>query len=176
MSGGWRVRLSSQGSLLAVFLLCGLWHGATWVFVAWGGLHGLYIVSYEVWHHWRGQRPGSAEARPGRAGVVSAWLITQGALLLSWVLFRASTFGGFVGYLDGLAGRAGPMTVTLSALTLAAFAAFVIDHVAGWVMEHHPAIRTSIPVYARAIYYVALMLFLFHARPERVSPFIYFQF
>jgi D-alanyl-lipoteichoic acid acyltransferase DltB (MBOAT superfamily) len=38
-------------SLLALFLISGLWHGANWSFVIWGGLHGLMFVVHNYWHH-----------------------------------------------------------------------------------------------------------------------------
>ncbi len=176
MSGGWRVRLRSQRSLLIVFLLCGLWHGATWVFVAWGCLHGFYIVTYEVWRHRRSRRSGEHDGPGNWVGIASAWLITQGALLLSWILFRAGTFGGFRSFAGGLVGSGGAERIYLSPLCLLALAAFVVDHVAGWLLEHRPDVGDAVPVFAKAAFYVMLLLFLFQARPEQAGQFIYFRF
>jgi D-alanyl-lipoteichoic acid acyltransferase DltB (MBOAT superfamily) len=39
-------------NLMIVMLLGGLWHGAGWTFVLWGGLHGLYLLINHVWRHW----------------------------------------------------------------------------------------------------------------------------
>ena len=68
-------------NLMIVMLLGGLWHGAGWTFVIWGGLHGLYLV---INHRWR--------ARMGarRMPLVPARLLTFLAVLFAWVVFRAA--------------------------------------------------------------------------------------
>ena len=75
-------------NLLVVMLLGGLWHGANWTFVAWGGLHGLMLC---VNHAWR--TLGAAKFRavewslPRKIGV----MITFVAVTLAWVAFRSET-------------------------------------------------------------------------------------
>jgi alginate O-acetyltransferase complex protein AlgI len=67
-------------NLVTVFLLCGLWHGASWTFVLWGGLHGVFLVL---------ERAGLGARLAALPGVVQrsyALLI----VLLGWVLFRAT--------------------------------------------------------------------------------------
>jgi len=52
--GGSRVpRLRFYYNLLVVFLISGLWHGANWTFVIWGGVHGLYLVASSMTRKWR---------------------------------------------------------------------------------------------------------------------------
>jgi D-alanyl-lipoteichoic acid acyltransferase DltB (MBOAT superfamily) len=68
-------------NLMIVMLLGGLWHGAGWTFVVWGGLHGLYLVSN---HLWRGRL--GARHMP----VALARLLTFLAVLFAWVVFRAA--------------------------------------------------------------------------------------
>ena len=77
-------------NLLATMLIGGLWHGAAWTFVAWGGLHGCYLVFNHGWHglrHRLGWKPG-AGAGPPWAGR----LLTFGVVLMTWVFFRAESF------------------------------------------------------------------------------------
>ena len=173
--GGLVVRLRSLGALFLVFLLCGLWHGAAWTFVAWGALHGTCIVTYEIWHRWREAR-ASGPAVPRWVGVGAAWLTTQAVLALSWALFRAGTFGAFVTYLRGLFLGTGTGTLTLPPLVWVALLALPVDHFAGWLLEHQPRIRQRIPATAQALVYTAMIVFLFHARLEQPDPFIYFRF
>ena len=45
-------------NLMVTMLLGGLWHGAGWNFLVWGGLHGVYLSINHVWREWRGG-PGS---------------------------------------------------------------------------------------------------------------------
>ncbi|HET7834010.1 MAG TPA: MBOAT family protein, partial [Gallionella sp.] len=72
--------------------LGGLWHGAGWTFVIWGGLHGIYLVINHAWHSLRrmvGQDPNVPLARPVHALSV---VFTFFAVTLAWVFFRASDF------------------------------------------------------------------------------------
>jgi len=77
-------------NLMVTMLLGGLWHGASWTFVAWGGLHGLYLVAHHSF--------GNVFTRylacflPRTATVLIAWLITMLAVIVAWVFFRAVNF------------------------------------------------------------------------------------
>ncbi|WP_326540109.1 MBOAT family O-acyltransferase [Pseudorhodoferax sp.] len=80
-------------NLSITMLLGGLWHGASWSFVIWGGLHGLYLM---VNH---GFRALLGDARRDRLEAVAAyrwasWGLTLLAVVLAWVFFRAETLGG----------------------------------------------------------------------------------
>ncbi len=71
-------------NLMITMLLGGLWHGAGWTFVLWGGLHGTYLV---INHLWR-QSP-LAWITQTILGKFAAYGITFIAVVLAWVLFRA---------------------------------------------------------------------------------------
>jgi alginate O-acetyltransferase complex protein AlgI len=68
-------------NLLITMLLGGLWHGAGWTFVVWGGLHGMYLVIHHQWRQLNLKIPS-----------ILSWLITLLAVVFSWVLFRANNF------------------------------------------------------------------------------------
>jgi D-alanyl-lipoteichoic acid acyltransferase DltB (MBOAT superfamily) len=89
-------------NLLVTMLLGGLWHGAGWNFLVWGGLHGVYLC---VNHLWRAWRSGKADASPtGLAAKGVCWAITFFAVVLGWVFFRARTADGAWQMLGGLFG------------------------------------------------------------------------
>lgn len=67
-------------NLMVVFLVSGLWHGAGWLFVLWGGLHGLMSVLYRLF-----RRPYD------RLHPALRWLITFLFVTVAWVFFRAET-------------------------------------------------------------------------------------
>lgn len=73
-------------NLLITMLLGGLWHGAGWTFVLWGGLHGCYLVVNHIWRKWRASR-GHIHGTP--FGQFFAWLLTMLAVIVAWVPFRA---------------------------------------------------------------------------------------
>lgn len=93
--GGSRVAPArAYGNLLAVFLISGLWHGANWTFLVWGGLHGVYLV-LSTWA--RPARDKLAQftglaARPAlRRGV--GVVVTFALVAYAWIFFRANTLG-----------------------------------------------------------------------------------
>jgi len=88
-------------NLMLTMLLGGLWHGAGWNFLIWGGLHGLYLV---VNHLWRGEKVKSAPTLSGR---VACWALTFVAVVVAWVFFRARTLIGARQMLIGLLGLEG---------------------------------------------------------------------
>ena len=87
-------------------LLGGLWHGAGWTFVIWGGLHGLYLVINHAWHGLRRQL-GHDLARSTFAGRVLARSITFLAVVVAWVYFRAEDFDAANRILAGMIGLNG---------------------------------------------------------------------
>lgn len=83
------IRAASAGSYLAAivtYVLCGLWHGAGWTFVIWGGLHALYLV-FERWSGWNHRLLRLPLGR------VWAWGVTLLLVSLAWVFFRAESTG-----------------------------------------------------------------------------------
>jgi alginate O-acetyltransferase complex protein AlgI len=77
-------------------LLGGLWHGAGWTFVFWGGLHGVYL---SINHWWRKQTISMPK--------LLAWMITFLAVVASWVLFRAHNIHDGMEILQTMAGIKG---------------------------------------------------------------------
>jgi D-alanyl-lipoteichoic acid acyltransferase DltB (MBOAT superfamily) len=90
-------------NLFLTMLLGGLWHGAAWTFVAWGALHGAYLAANHLWRALR-ERLCIAPGGLGLPGRIAATAVTFLAVVVGWVLFRAT---GFVAALRILAGMAG---------------------------------------------------------------------
>jgi alginate O-acetyltransferase complex protein AlgI len=86
--------------LVIVMFLGGLWHGAAWTFVAWGLLHGLYLVLERVLAFvFKGA--GVFDTTPGR---LLLGLLTFAAVCLGWVFFRAQDFGSAARLLHSMFG------------------------------------------------------------------------
>ena len=88
-------------NIMLTMLIGGLWHGANWTFVAWGGLHGIFLL---VNHAWRGLR-GERETTLFRQW--SARVFTFLLVVLAWVFFRAESFDAARRIFDGMRGRHG---------------------------------------------------------------------
>jgi alginate O-acetyltransferase complex protein AlgI len=78
-------------NLLVTMLLGGLWHGAGWNFIIWGGLHGIYLCINHLWQRWRGD---GARASAGLPAKILSWAVTFFAVVVAWVFFRARTAAG----------------------------------------------------------------------------------
>ena len=79
-------------NLMLTMLLGGLWHGAGWNFLIWGGLHGLYLGINHLWQKLR--RAAVKAPAPGRVAAVVSWTVTFFAVVAAWVFFRARTAAG----------------------------------------------------------------------------------
>jgi alginate O-acetyltransferase complex protein AlgI len=99
--GGNRRGVGRQyANLLATMLLAGLWHGAAWTFVLWGGLHGAYL---SVNHMIRRLSKRLAVQVPPWLG----WAATFTCVNVAWVFFRAQSVGRAVDIVRGMAGLNG---------------------------------------------------------------------
>lgn len=77
-------------NILVVFMVCGLWHGANWTFVIWGGLHGLYIVSGRFTKPYRDRAADAIGLnRVPVARHAIQMLITFSLVSFAWLFFRA---------------------------------------------------------------------------------------
>ena len=90
----WRNRLN----LITVFFLCGLWHGASWTFVAWGFYHGFFLVLERT----------KIGAVPDKIPRPLRHTYAIFAVMMGWVLFRANSFPEATNYFRALFGHAQP--------------------------------------------------------------------
>jgi len=93
LGGNRRGAVRTYVNLMLTMLLGGLWHGASWNFVIWGGLHGVALAAHKFW------LVGTDSATERLSGVPKllweTWSrgLTLGVVLLGWIVFRARTFG-----------------------------------------------------------------------------------
>jgi alginate O-acetyltransferase complex protein AlgI len=100
LGGNRRGEARRYANLLTTMILGGLWHGASWSFVIWGTLHGVYLVLQQLWSRWAGQSLVSSAAQKANARISGSaarffsWLLTMLCVVIAWVLFRATTLDG----------------------------------------------------------------------------------
>jgi D-alanyl-lipoteichoic acid acyltransferase DltB (MBOAT superfamily) len=90
-------------NLMLTMLLGGLWHGAGWTFVVWGGLHGLYLCLNHAWIKLRACLPES-KGKAAQLERLCAWALTFLAVVVGWVFFRASDTDAALLILDAMRG------------------------------------------------------------------------
>lgn len=90
-------------NIMITMLIGGLWHGAGWVFIMWGALHGFYIVLNHAWYSFRNIFfPGFK--KNSFWGLCVARTITFLAVVIGWVFFRADSFNEALNILRAMAG------------------------------------------------------------------------
>lgn len=115
-------------NLMITMLLGGLWHGAGWTFVIWGGLHGFYLI---VNHAWRGFKEKMRWGHGGSLMKLSAGALTFLAVVVGWVFFRADSFSSASTMLHGMAGLNG---VSLPASLEGRVGQYLPQH--NWIVFH----------------------------------------
>jgi alginate O-acetyltransferase complex protein AlgI len=85
-------RLQTQVNLLAVFFLCGLWHGASWTFAVWGLWHGFFLVL---------ERNAFFKRLLERAGALGHVYVIL-VFVCGWVIFRASSLRQAIEFLQAM--------------------------------------------------------------------------
>ncbi|WP_107667512.1 MBOAT family protein [Cyanothece sp. BG0011] len=96
LGGSRRGEIRRYANLIMTMLLGGLWHGAGWTFVIWGGLHGLYL---SINHGWRKLNI----SLPSWLG----WMITFLAVIVGWVMFRAQSLSDAMEMIQAMIGMKG---------------------------------------------------------------------
>jgi alginate O-acetyltransferase complex protein AlgI len=155
-------------NLCLVFLLCGLWHGASWNFVLWGALHGVFI-SLE-------------RGRFGRA--LSAWpiapqnLYTMLVVMLLWVPFRAETLQQTAAFYQALLGMPVAGAVDPYLVVYLKAQVGVMIALGALFSSGLPArIRFSLMPIVKAVVALALLILCFsEIAAGSYNPFIYFRF
>ncbi|HAD11571.1 MAG TPA: membrane-bound O-acyltransferase family protein [Saprospirales bacterium] len=166
-------------ALMVTMLLGGLWHGANWTFVVWGGLHGLYLW---VEKFIRDQREASAGGDLVARG--NPWLgffyafLTFMLVNITWVFFRSGTFEKAWQLLQSMFGMTPEPKALLTSLALLKIAvvipAMVIAH---WLMRNTKVLDVAhkLSWWMVGVIWSAMILLLIWTQ-ESGSSFIYFQF
>ncbi len=175
--GGSRVSNRSRLflNLWIVFLISGLWHGAAWNFVIWGGFHGLFLILDRLFLL-------KLSVKMGR---IPSVLLTYFVTLIGWVLFRAESLPDAWSYLGSMFSWKGGFThedltlhfwFILAAGTIFAFFA-LIPGIEKWQERQ---LNTQYGIRKTIFAGVAVLFFLFYSMASITAsgfnPFIYFRF
>jgi alginate O-acetyltransferase complex protein AlgI len=181
-------------NLMLTMLLGGLWHGASWNFVLWGGLHGSALAVHKFYRSRVGDRV--------RLPIGLGWLTTLTFTMLCWIPFRAAHFGDTLQFIRGLFSAGGrgapfPAETVLVALALVVPAHLIglwlasavgrerplltrVLHAADARLSFDPISSWSLRLGTRTLvgsFVVTLWLLLVLLSAEtHARPFIYFQF
>jgi len=156
-------------NMLATMLLGGLWHGAKWTFVIWGGLHGGVLALERIWER---TRPRWMPRLPKFLAI----LITFHIVVVGWIFFRSESFDGAIVYLTGIGtshGASGVLTPLACGLILFGMAI----HFTPANLGQQLALKLRLlPAPALGLLAGVTILIVDTMRFEGVAPFIYYQF
>lgn len=168
-------------NLMLTMLIGGLWHGASWTFVVWGGLHGLYLAAHKALGGQVASPPGqAAERRPLYLRLLPALgriLLTNVLVMITWIFFRAPSFDVAWTYLARLPlafSTLAALRLTIAALGVYGLIILALD-LLPYLRRRHEVLEDA-PWPVRGVAYAALTAAIWVCWPASYSPFIYFQF
>jgi D-alanyl-lipoteichoic acid acyltransferase DltB (MBOAT superfamily) len=173
LGGNRKGKVVTYRNLMLTMLIGGLWHGAGWTFVVWGGIHGVGLTV----EHWRKDRPGYVAPADTLRRRISSRLITFNIVCLAWVFFRADSFGTAWDMLTGLFtswGESSPLVTggVLLAIAVGIGSQYLPARFPYAVMDRFG----RLPVAGQAVVLAVALMLTNTMGPEGVAPFIYFRF
>ncbi|MBI5157647.1 MAG: MBOAT family protein, partial [Acidimicrobiia bacterium] len=176
LGGNRRGRLLTYRNLMLTMLLGGLWHGAAWRFVIWGGLHGLWLCIERWWGEARTAR-GMAPVRSTAALRTAQRIATFHLVAIAWVFFRADSVGAAWHMLTRVVTDwSGETSVVTPAILLA----IVVGFAAQYVPQRRVAVGVARFARLRPVFQGALLGFTLMVidalGSEGVALFIYYSF
>jgi alginate O-acetyltransferase complex protein AlgI len=167
LGGSRKGRAKTYRNIMITMLLGGLWHGAAWTFLLWGGIHGTALSAERF----------ARERRPGfRLPAWAGWLITFNVVCVAWVFFRAPDLDTAFAVLGGL-GIGGPSPLVTLPLVLLVVGSVAIQLVPREWWRDAEAWLVARPVALQGIAVGAVIVAADAAVGQQgVAPFIYYQF
>ena len=181
--GGNRVgSIRRHVNLMITFLVSGLWHGANWTFVAWGGVHGLAQIAEKIMHG-DGEKKRNAPSRVLHTATVFAFCV------LAWVFFVSNTMedaihvlrhcldgakhpvtylrSGFTAIEMGI-GMLGVIAISILVMIIYDFISYKFDFIR-WISKKGV-------VWQWLFYIIVGLMIVFFSQKGAATDFIYFQF
>ena len=156
-------------------LVSGLWHGASWMFVIWGAVHGLGLVIHKAYKPWLDYIPNIFPVR------FVAWLITFTYVSVAWIFFRASSLENAFTLINQIATdfswdylvpfvKARPVWTVFVVLGLGFHA--IRQQFCQWLQR----LFICTPWILKLVIFLIVIQIIINFRQENVQPFIYAQF
>lgn len=171
LGGSRRGEVRTYVNVMVTFLLGGLWHGAGWTFIIWGGLHGAYQIVERLIGKWIGNR-----VPDGFVTDIVRGLLVWHFVCFAWLFFRCQTFGDAAAMLQALMRLDQPVQCAGGMVLAVIVVGYLTQLLDGRRCERFWDIFGRWhPVWQGVTVAVVLTLIL-ALGPKGVAPFIYFQF
>jgi alginate O-acetyltransferase complex protein AlgI len=176
LGGSRGTRRQTNRNLLITMTLGGLWHGASWTFVFWGLLHGIYLIVHRGFQDVCQTRPRLQHLVQTAPGRVLATALTLLCVCVGWVFFRSVSFNSAATVLRRLAWPHGGLAAPLQprglwyTVAVVALCHFLAQSKVGTKMAAH------VPAPVRGLAYGGVLTLTLLIAPHASKVFIYFQF
>ena len=164
-------RLRTARNLMITFLLGGLWHGAAWTFVVWGGIHGTGLCI---------ERSCRGLLRRVRVNVplsgMFSRVLTFHVVCLGWLFFRADSLQTAWQLLGRLVTAHGPAPAVTPAVLLAIGAGIGVQYIPRDAVSRIQVGASRLAPALQGVGLAASLLLIGGLGPDGVAPFIYFRF
>ncbi|MCS6894608.1 MAG: MBOAT family protein [Bacteroidia bacterium] len=174
LGGNRRGVVRTYVNLFLTMLIGGLWHGASWRFVVWGGVHGLALAVHRAIYG-KDIPPRSVGRR------LMGWFLTFHLVCALWVFFRASDFSKAVAVLsqvstDTQISHLLPLIERRSLLVGLVLLGYILHTVPMIWVERVEKLFARSPFWVKVTAFIGVIQLILEMRQTYVQPFIYFQF
>jgi D-alanyl-lipoteichoic acid acyltransferase DltB (MBOAT superfamily) len=153
-------------------LLCGLWHGASWTFIMWGGIHGLYLIVYNV-------LPKKIKKRKKKIPTFVRVFVFFNLISLAWIFFRSPSIQFGIEYIikifrfNGI-GKGINLTTLLLLLLISIIIHYIFEPNLDKISKMFNKLHWT--VHALIFYAFCIVLVYFSEKEVAHQAFIYFNF
>lgn len=178
LGGNRKGKIRTYVNLMLTMLLGGLWHGASWNFIVWGGLHGAALALHKFFRNATG-RPKTYHSTGLRR--LFAVVVTFHFVCFCWIFFRNSTFEASTVMIRQIFTAFHPelfmQLVTGYWQVFVLMASGLLLHWCpdSWQDACGRAV-TRLPLVGQALLVVAMVYLVIQVKSSDIQPFIYFQF
>jgi alginate O-acetyltransferase complex protein AlgI len=183
LGGSQEGKLKSVRNTFIIFLVSGFWHGASWTFILWGGIHAIGFLPLLLLGKNRKYVNVTVAKESSLPSLKEVWQmgVTFAFVTIAWVFFRSEKVGDAIGYLRHIVVNTyehPDMIFTLAKGTKTAFIYIASLLVMDWYLRKDER-RLKVPANQSIryiLYWVILLLLLVFFTANRSESFIYFQF
>ena len=177
LGGNRKGKIRTYVNVFITMLLGGLWHGAAFKFILWGGLHGLALGV----HKWFSSLGLSFENRASRLFNLISLLITFHFVCFCWIFFRASSMDNAMEVIAQITLHFTPQiflefVAGYKSVLLVMLMGFILHFLPHKVERKAEQIIIDAPLAGKVAMMLCLVLLVIQVKSAGIQPFIYFQF
>jgi len=176
LGGNRKGKIRMYVNLFITMLLGGLWHGASWRFVIWGGMHGIGLAIHKIW-----KKLLPEKFTENKVWMIMSWFLTFHFVVFLWIFFRATTLQDAWAMIKQIftamdMAYVVPFWQVRKLFLILLLLGFLIHFIPSHLYPRLEAIFARVPWIVKAFAFVILVQLIIELKSSDVQPFIYFQF